>query len=119
MGDDIVTRLHTPHVDPCICVDVVRAECRSCCDRIDARTEIVRLRAKVERKADYAERMDALAEERLIGWNRERALADQLAQALRWSWELEDATHDEVFGVMASAANALAYYDIVRKEKNE
>ena len=79
--------------------------------------DLNRLRAEVRRKADYAERMDALAEERLIGWNRERALADQLAQALRWSWELEDATHDEVFGVMASAANALAAYKRDREGK--
>lgn len=46
------------------------------------KAEIERLRAEVERKADHAERMDALAEERLIGWNAERALADQLAVAL-------------------------------------
>lgn len=45
MDEDIVTRLRTPYVEPCICVDVVRVECRSCCDRIDARAEIVLLRS--------------------------------------------------------------------------
>ena len=45
--------------------------------------EIERLRAEVAGKADYAERMDALAEERLIAYNAERALADQLAEGLR------------------------------------
>lgn len=55
--------------------------------------EIVRLRAEVERKADYAERMDALAEERLIGWNAERALADALARRNREIGGLEEAHH--------------------------
>lgn len=45
MSDDIVDRLHIPYVEPCVCVDVVRAECDSCRDRIDAKDEIVRLRA--------------------------------------------------------------------------
>ena len=53
MADDIVTRLHTPYVEPCICVDVVRAECRSCCDRIDAKAEIVRLRADLARLGSF------------------------------------------------------------------
>jgi hypothetical protein len=41
--------------------------------------EITRLRAEVARKADYAERMDALAEERLIECNRLRAVLDAIA----------------------------------------
>jgi uncharacterized small protein (DUF1192 family) len=42
--------------------------------------EIERLRAEVERKHDYACRMDALAEERLIEITRLRAAGDALAE---------------------------------------
>ncbi len=44
MTDDIVERLLVPVVPPCICNAVVRRECKSCVDRIDALHEIERLR---------------------------------------------------------------------------
>lgn len=68
MTDDIVTRLR----DKTVCGPDLDAICEEAAD------EIVRLRAEVELKADYAERMDALAEERLIGWNAERAKVERL-----------------------------------------
>lgn len=105
--------------------------------------EIERLRAEVERKSDYAERMDALAEERLIECNRlraeiaqlesawtfisiwkgryesERALADQLAEALRWvsDPELCEESHETIIGIWQSTAAALAAYETARKEE--
>ena len=59
----------------------------------EAADEITRLRAEVARKADYAERMDALAEERLINSNRLRAAGDGLAVAYRTLGGL-DAAYD-------------------------
>jgi uncharacterized small protein (DUF1192 family) len=55
--------------------------------------EIERLRAEVERKHDYACRMDALAEERLMEITRLRAAGDALAVAYRTLGGL-DVAHD-------------------------
>ena len=70
---------------------------RKCVQCVDETThqakEIIALRAEVARKADYAERMDALAEERLINSNRLRAAGDGLAVAFRTLGGL-DVAHD-------------------------
>ena len=70
---------------------------RKCVQCVDETThqakEIIALRAEVARKADYAERMDALAEERLINSNRLRAAGDGLAVAYRTLGGL-DAAYD-------------------------
>jgi len=64
--DDIVTRLRVK--------DDVYTEFWQQKLMDEAADEIERLRAEVARKADYAERMDALAEERLMAFNAERAV---------------------------------------------
>jgi hypothetical protein len=58
-----------------------------------AADEIERLRAEVERKHDYACRMDALAEARLMEITRLRAAGDALAVAYRTLGGL-DVAHD-------------------------
>ena len=58
-----------------------------------AADEVERLRAEVERKHDYACRMDALAEERLMEITRLRAAGDALAVAYRTLGGL-DVAHD-------------------------
>jgi len=102
-----------------------------------AAVEIERLRAEVARKADYAERMDALAEERLIAYNAERRMADQLAEALKAAREAmcdyagqgtgtdpetpewQDfciSTWESVPDDLAAVDAALAAYEAARKE---
>lgn len=78
-----------------------------CIDELEA--EIERLRAEVERLTNGNNVMGLL-------WNAERALADQLAEALRRSWELTEATHDEVFGTMVAAHGALAAHKEARRD---
>jgi len=108
--DDIVTRLRHIHMeltaddyDDVITaaadeIERLRADLeRKCVQCVDETThqakEIIALRAEVARKADYAERMDALAEERLINSNRLRAAGDGLAVAYRTLGGL-DAAYD-------------------------
>lgn len=76
-------------------------ECRRAAD------EIVRLRAEVERKADYAERMDALAEERLIALNAAVAEVERLTvESEEWDADTERNVA-RMAGLLHDTANAL------------
>jgi hypothetical protein len=63
-------------------------------------TRYVELLDEIDRKRDYACRMDALAEERLIGWNKERDLVDQLHHAMCVS--AVRLSYPEVFDALAA-----------------
>jgi len=83
VSSDIVERLRSYQCPQLTCLDV----------RVCAADEIERLRAEVERKHDYACRMDALAEARLMEITRLRAAGDALAVAYRTLGGL-DVAHD-------------------------
>ena len=113
MADDIVTRLRHIHMELTVddYDDVIT----------EAADEIERLRAEVERLTKYGPKFIAMYEQ----WTTERALSDQLAEALReresshYSWcpaNDSDEIAKSLWPDGCPFCAALAAYDAARKD---
>ena len=122
MDENVVARLSSEassveHVFPSV-ADALRV----------AAAEIVCLRAEVEQLTAERDELSARLVKQAISiscqfdlHDAERALADQLAEALRWvsDPELCEESHETIIGIWQSTAAALAAYEAARKESND